>query len=116
LWLLLSGAYRELKHHPTLYQELVDKKCQSIEAIHQIDADLTRTSLENEAFDVESLRRILGAYSNHNENLGYCQGMHWIVKRMMHVLLDEEHTFWLLDQLIQLLPKGYYTTMVCVPL
>jgi hypothetical protein len=47
---------------------------------NQIELDLTRTFPNHKLFShgetgIADLRRILIAYSNHNQVVGYCQGM-----------------------------------------
>jgi hypothetical protein len=57
------------------------------------------------------MRRILVAYSFFNPTLGYCQGLNYIVSRML-MFLEEEASFFLLMKMIQIVPEDYYTTMV----
>jgi hypothetical protein len=42
--------------------------------------------------------------------IGYCQGMNFIVGRLMKHMKSEESTFWLFTMLIEnILPLNYYT-------
>jgi hypothetical protein len=89
----------------------------SAEMRRQIDADIHRTV--NPAEDVEwtpemtlKLRRVLMAYAAYNPGLGYCQGLNYVVARLLQHVETEEHSFWLLERMIALLPPDYYTTMV----
>lgn len=60
------------------------------------------------------LRRILNAYVLRNPTIGYCQGMHNIVARLITVM-EEEQAFWTLAQIIeQILPLDYYSNMLGV--
>lgn len=86
------------------------------EAVRQIDADLHRTispagGLAWTEMRTAMMRRILIAYSMHNPKLGYCQGLNFIVARLLQ-FVSEEEAFFLLIKMIQLLPEDYYTTMV----
>ena len=44
---------------------------------------------------LESLRRVLYAYSIYDDEVGYCQGMNFITA-MFTIFLTEEEAFWLL--------------------
>ncbi len=44
-------------------------------------------------FEAKKLERVLMAYSNHNKNVGYCQGMNMICAAGL-LFLDEESAFW----------------------
>lgn len=82
----------------------------------QIELDLLRTCPTHRDFkDIASpkivaLRRVLVAYSQHNPDIGYCQGMNMIAATGL-LFLDEEDTFWMMVAVIeQILPDGYYST------
>ena len=90
------------------------------EARRQINADVTRTVPSSDVAQwtsthTESLRRVLVAYALHDSHLGYCQGLNFIVAKML-LCMEEEEAFWLLVKLIDRLPNDYYTTMVCISL
>ena len=79
------------------YQQLLkyslEVKCPSI---IQIDLDLRRTfpdeeKVMNEKFQ-KSLRNILMCYSTRNSTIGYCQGMNFVVSRLLLILGNEEYT------------------------
>ena len=96
------------------YQQLLkyslEVKCPSI---IQIDLDLRRTFPEeervmNEQFQ-KSLRNVLMCYSTRNSSIGYCQGMNFIVSRLLLILGNEEHTFWVFYQIMEhFLSLNYY--------
>ena len=96
------------------YQQLLkyslEVKCPSI---IQIDLDLRRTFPEeervmNENFQ-KSLRNILVCYSTRNSSIGYCQGMNFVVSRLLLILGNEEHTFWVFYQIMEnFLSLNYY--------
>ena len=65
---------------------------------HQIDLDLKRTfPYEKECMKDEFLlkmRNILLSYSIRNITVGYCQGMNFLVARLLLVIENEEEVFW----------------------
>ncbi|KAL7464132.1 hypothetical protein ACHAXS_004465 [Conticribra weissflogii] len=71
-----------------------------------LDKDIRRTFPKHSLFrdrqdDCESggqasLRRLLHAYSIHDPQVGYCQGMNFIAAMFLTVLNDEEESFWML--------------------
>ena len=96
------------------YQQLLkyslEVKCPSI---IQIDLDLRRTfpdeeKVMNEKFQ-KSLRNILMCYSTRNSTIGYCQGMNFVVSRLLLILGNEEYTFWVFYQIMEnILSLNYY--------
>ena len=96
------------------YQQLLkyslEVKCPSI---IQIDLDLKRTFPEEERVMDEkfqkSLRNVLICYSTRNTTIGYCQGMNFVVSRLLSILGNEEHTFWVFYQIMEtFLRLNYY--------
>ncbi|KAK1746834.1 TBC domain-containing protein [Skeletonema marinoi] len=67
--------------------------------LNQIDKDTDRTSLKHSSsertFSRRELRRVLRAYSQFDPEVGYCQGMNYIVATFLS-FLSEEEAFWLL--------------------
>ncbi|RLO09594.1 hypothetical protein DYB28_004240 [Aphanomyces astaci] len=112
LWMLLSGANTEMDLRKGHYSTLVGHSS----SVRQIEADLTRTVSPDDAdWSVErsdQLRRVLVAYAVHNPKLGYCQGLNYVVARLLQCVDDDESAFWLLERMIALLPDDYYTTML----
>jgi len=54
------------------------------------------------------MRRILVAYTKRNPIVGYCQGMNFILGRLIK-FLSEEEAFWVFTLLIEsVLPLDYY--------
>ena len=77
----------------------------------QIEKDLYRTfsddSDKNEN-NLQKLKNILGCTNSLMKD-GYCQGLNFIVGRLLMVLEDEEKTFWVFTQIIEeYLPGDYY--------
>lgn len=61
----------------------------------------------------EKLRRVLCSYSKRNSNIGYCQGMNWLVANILNIVDDDEDAFWILSQIIEShLPLDYYSLML----
>ena len=57
---------------------------------------------------MNSLRRILGAYTIRNPAVGYCQSMNFIVGILM-LFFEEEKVFWVLAAIVEdILPQVLY--------
>eukprot|EP00058_Branchiostoma_floridae_P002710 XP_002588198.1 hypothetical protein BRAFLDRAFT_68841 [Branchiostoma floridae] len=89
---------------PGYYDDLVTLSEQSVivsQHRKQIELDLLRTMPCNEHFNqldadgICKLRNILQAYCLHNPNIGYCQGLNFMVG-MSLLFLEEEDAFWFL--------------------
>lgn len=114
-WSILAGACEVMV--PGLYDELHTK---ANTHIRQINVDIPRTfgkwATENKK---NALRRVLIAYSNYRPEVGYCQGMNYIVARILEVLLgNEEVAFWLFERMLDPLQslftekmEGYFMTL-----
>ena len=115
-----SGALRELSNNPKYYillKEYIKKIPCPFEI--QIDLDLKRTYPEDpicmkDDFQ-EKLKNILICYSVRNSTVGYCQGMNFIVARILMIIENEEKAFWIFTQIIEyLLPLNYYSELAGV--
>ena len=72
---------------------------------HQIDLDLKRTfpndeNCMNEHF-LQKMKNILLCYSTRNTTVGYCQGMNFLVARLLLIMEDEEKVFWIFVQIME---------------
>jgi len=83
----------------------------------QIELDLLRTLPNNKHFETLDssgtvrLRRVLTAYSEHNQKVGYCQGMNRLAAVAL-LVLPEEEAFWCLTTIIDdIMPPGYYNDL-----
>ena len=47
------------------------------------------------------MKNILLCYSTRNTSVGYCQGMNFLVARLLLIMEDEEKVFWLFVQIIE---------------
>ncbi|KAK9472857.1 rab-GTPase-TBC domain-containing protein [Dipodascopsis tothii] len=111
IWGECCGAYT-LKT-PGVYQELV-RADGDAESMAQIELDLNRTMPSNVFFGgkgpgVQKLRCVLKAFSVHNPEIGYCQGMNMIAATLLLTHATEEDAFWTFVSLLEnILPSGYF--------
>ena len=50
------------------------------------------------------------AYSKRNPMIGYCQGMNFIMARILKHIKHEEEAFWIFTNIVEgILPIDYYT-------
>ncbi|KAL5483924.1 hypothetical protein EMCRGX_G020344 [Ephydatia muelleri] len=122
VWMSLVNRHvakiREVKDHTcggvSYYQSLLKLRQQSLSA-KIIELDIHRTMPANKFFKYEGpgikkLENVLVAYSIHNQNVGYCQGMNFFAALGL-LYLDEEVTFWYMVAIIEkILPDGYFST------
>lgn len=106
VWMKISGAFDRQKAAPAdYYLQSVEAGRSSSSFAHQISLDAPRTFpncpwIQSEVGQ-SSLRRVLLAFSNHNPEVGYCQGMNYVVGLLLLALgHDEEAAFWMLASLI----------------
>ncbi|XP_077978316.1 TBC1 domain family member 2B-like isoform X2 [Glandiceps talaboti] len=98
------------------YQNLQDSKLFKLQpSAKQIELDLLRTLPNNKHYEnmdsegIPKLRRILLAYSCHNPDIGYCQGLNRIAAIAL-LFLSEEDAFWCLTAIVEhIQPKDYYS-------
>ena len=61
---------------------------------------------------LSKLKNILICYSIRNTSIGYCQGMNFIVCRLLLIMDNEEQAFWIFVQIIEkILPIIYYSDL-----
>lgn len=113
LWEVASGSIYQRMAHPHVYERLLkDHEGQTNLSTEEIEKDLNRSLPEYAAYQtpegIETLRRVLVAYSWKNPELGYCQAMNIVVAALL-IYMSEEQCFWLLDMLCERLLPGYYT-------
>ena len=93
LWLLCSGAKKEIENNKNYYKNLLELS-KKIPCVYesQILKDIPRTRSEllkkNPSFQ-EKMRNILVCYSIRNNSIGYCQGFNFIIIRLLEVLQNE---------------------------
>ena len=54
----------------------------------------------NENF-LQKMKNILLCYSTRNSTVGYCQGMNFLVARLLMIMEDEENVFWIFVQIME---------------
>ncbi|KAI9821400.1 MAG: hypothetical protein M1832_003407 [Thelocarpon impressellum] len=69
------------------------------------DAKAGGTPDEVETPTLQSLRRVLQAFSVHNPRIGYCQSLNFLVGLLL-LFMEEERAFWMLDIITQLYLPG----------
>eukprot|EP00164_Ancoracysta_twista_P001798 GFYU01002362.1.p1 GENE.GFYU01002362.1~~GFYU01002362.1.p1 ORF type:complete len:472 (-),score=103.04 GFYU01002362.1:234-1649(-) len=104
LWIMFSNSDYCRRCHPKIsYRELLGRQSQCAK---QISVDIKR-SCPNDTFKakmdegrMKSLHNVLTAYSIFDPNVGYCQGMNFVVA-MLLLYLDEETAFWVFVSLMK---------------
>lgn len=87
-------------------------KNQVNKTMKQIDKDIIRTFPKEKNLDKVGLRKVLEAYSVRNQNVGYCQGINFIVATLLKIGFSHDETFWLFVQIIEhYIPTNYYSSM-----
>lgn len=143
LYMRMSRALRKKYAHPNDYFERILKQAMAFKeqndvesdvqapprsgnkfatARRQIQVDLQRTFAGNQCWintvDGQlALERVLLAYAVHNESVGYCQSMTFIVGRLLCLfqfhqrdpMASEEQVFWLLATFCEDFFPSYYT-------
>ncbi|CAE6364637.1 unnamed protein product [Rhizoctonia solani] len=113
LWETLSGSLYLRFNNPGLYQKLLaENEGRVSTSTEEIEKDLNRSLPEYPAYQTEegidTLRRVLTAYSWKNPELGYCQAMNILTAAIL-IYMSEEQAFWLLEVLCNRLVPGYYS-------
>ncbi|KAI9327546.1 rab-GTPase-TBC domain-containing protein [Obelidium mucronatum] len=117
MWEVCCGAMVKRYMNPGYFEKiLLDNKGKMSLSIEEIEKDLNRSLPEYKGYQTEvginSLRRVLYAYSFHDPEIGYCQAMNIVVSVLL-IYLTEEQAFWVLTVLSEkLLPSYYSTNMV----
>ncbi|MCJ1354903.1 MAG: hypothetical protein MMC33_004893 [Icmadophila ericetorum] len=111
VWAECSGA--AALRVPGYYDDLISHGVDDPIILAQIDMDINRTLTDNVFFrkgpGVSKLKEVLLAYSRHNTEVGYCQGMNLITASLLLIMPTAEDTFWVLVSMIEnILPRHYY--------
>lgn len=135
IWELTSGSLYLRLFNPTLYTDtLREFEGRHSLSLDEIEKDLNRSLPEYAGFQSEEgigrLRRVLGAYSWRNEEVGYCQAMNIVTAALLMYYLptpshrlsysngiandedrymSEVQAFFLLSTLCDRLLPGYYS-------
>ncbi|KAI5958574.1 GYP2 [Candida theae] len=113
IWELCCGSmYLRLDHQGEYDKLLSDNKGKMSVAIEEIEKDLNRSLPEYAAYQspggIESLRKVLTAFSWRNPEVGYCQAMNIVVAALL-IYMSEEQAFWSLNVLCDRIVPGYYS-------
>ncbi|KDQ19109.1 hypothetical protein BOTBODRAFT_484142 [Botryobasidium botryosum FD-172 SS1] len=113
LWETLSGSIYLRFANPGLYVRILkENEGKSTMSTEEIEKDLNRSLPEYSAYQsekgIDTLRRVLTAYSWKNPEVGYCQAMNILVAAIL-IYMSEEQAFWLLEVLCDRLVPGYYS-------
>ncbi|XP_006821071.1 TBC1 domain family member 2B-like, partial [Saccoglossus kowalevskii] len=103
-------------HGDDYYRGLLESKLFKLNpSTKQIELDLLRTLPNNKHYEtmdsegIPKLRRVLLAYSCHNPDIGYCQGLNRIAAIAL-LFLSEEDAFWCIVAIVEYLqPCDYYS-------
>ncbi|KAF8972702.1 rab-GTPase-TBC domain-containing protein [Flammula alnicola] len=112
MWETLSGSIYLRYSNPGYYERLLEEhKGTTSTSTEDIEKDLHRSLPEYAGYQSEeginSLRRVLRAYTYMNPELGYCQAMNILAAAIL-IYMSEEQAFWLLEVLCGRLLPGYY--------
>ena len=89
IWILLTCSY--LNKSPNLYKNLLKNPDETI--LNRIKRDLHRTFPHVNNLNLENLLNVLIAYSQFDIQVGYCQGMGFVVAVLLMVIEDQELSF-----------------------
>lgn len=105
IWLFLTKSVNfSRQFSPSVYSKLLETKFEEVQK--QIARDAHRTYPEHKLFQdplesgQQALTNILSAYANYDPEVGYCQGMGFIVGCLILQLRDEEKAFWTFVQIM----------------
>ncbi|KAM0793168.1 hypothetical protein ACM66B_000642 [Microbotryomycetes sp. NB124-2] len=113
MWELTCGSMFLRLHNPGVYERLLqDNVGRRSASTDDIEKDLHRSLPEYAAYQdklgIDTMRRVLTAYSWSNPALGYCQAMNLIAASFL-IYMSEEQCFWCLTVLCDRLLPGYYS-------
>jgi hypothetical protein len=104
VWQLLAKTSSLRKSYPRHHFFRLTNLIDDPDCMVTIEKDLNRTYPTHELFKSsqgqESLRAILRAYAHFDEEIGYCQGMAYIVG-VPRMFMDEESSFWMLVAILR---------------
>ncbi|XP_053990701.1 growth hormone-regulated TBC protein 1-like isoform X2 [Hylaeus volcanicus] len=104
-WSYLLGSYELLCRLPSRYTEYVKKAEYSttIDTLKQIEMDVTRTFPTHAFYQTSQgighLRNVLRAFSVHNPEINYCQGLNFLAGVFL-LYMKEDIAFWSLVQMV----------------
>ncbi len=119
IWLISSGAKRQMLNNEHYYNNLLNGYFSEIPSSFekQIDLDIPRTFNDLEKYKnktlIKKLKNVLITFTRRNITIGYCQGFNFIIAKFLEIYNEnEEEVFWLFCQLIEVIfPSDYYLTL-----
>ena len=141
VWLAFSGAGERQAQQPHIYEQLCQRVAAYHEArshgngapaaaspggssssteteqhaqrvLEQVEKDLRRTEVGSDSDKLSAMRRVLCAFASFKPDVGYVQGMNFIVVALLR-FFDEAQTFWMLTLIVQdWLPDHFSHAMV----
>ena len=113
--MVLSGAAERKEAQPQAYERLL--AAGAPRAVEEaIDLDVRRTFPEHDRLTPEfheRMRRVLLAYAVRNPEVGYCQGMNFLVASVLLFVEPEDDAFWLLSVIVEdVLPDHFVQSMI----
>jgi len=115
IWPILCGTIDRQSSNPQLYRNILrEHSGEASNSLDQISRDVGRTFPEFPLFKTQEgsdrLRRILEAFSWRHPEIGYCQSLNFVVGAFMLAGVQEEQSFWLLEEAVcRLLPPHFYS-------
>jgi hypothetical protein len=107
IWVFLTKANQLLSNFSeNVYKKLLSNT--NPEVSQQIQKDLHRTYPEHRVFQEregigqQALNNVLNAYANYDPEVGYCQGMGFIVACLILQIRNEVLSFWAFVQIMHL--------------
>ncbi len=129
-WFYYAGGPSMIANHPGVYDDLIQKAAAggvSETDDEIIERDLNRTFPDNIKFKpdpspgdarnsqrtvtepetpiLQSLRRVLQAFSIYNPQIGYCQSLNFLAGLLL-LFMDEEKSFWMLNIITRIYLPG----------
>ena len=106
LWIKLLNIEPAMEQHASnLYSKLIEFSNVEVEKDITKDVDRTLAELHLWREDLQGgnnkLYNVLKAYANYDNEVGYVQGLNYIVGLLLFYIPDEEQVFWCLYSLMQ---------------
>jgi Rab-GTPase-TBC domain len=116
VWRLLCGVEQRRSARPALYKRM-EARTELTDAVHQIRLDVGRTFIGHRRFEgkhstgQQQLEAVLRAYSFHDPQIGYCQGMGFATGLLL-MYMSPEDCFHVLTRVVgEQLRQHYHPSM-----
>lgn len=102
VWMNLANIAKiKLNYAEKFYERLISKTDSIFESSINRDLERTYFIVELSTESKRALFNILKAYSEFDDQIGYCQGINFLALQILMVIKDEENSFWLLIYLMK---------------